>query len=290
MLMSFSYGVWRMVSLMSDARVSFLIWFIAVAIVVATFLIIIEIRLKRKRDRDLLRKKERTPIDRMREFLGGDASPKEKLDVIGKTAKDFFISEYKFENALDYGDFKNEFEKMGLREEADFCDKIFDAYYSNHDLDEASIFRLSEMLSNIYKNKKSPVRVIRAPSIGDRIDIFLDSFVGYISSKVNRYVKIKSERLERDERIAARQEHELLSWVRSAIQLGYDKMNIISLLNDGSRKKKDIKKVLKVYDKELSRNKPNKEVGGLYSLKEGVAKRIVQNEKDRLEEAGGYTR
>lgn len=270
-----------MISLMSDSRVAFLIWFIVAAIVVAVLLIFIEIRLKKKRARDIARIREQTPIDRMNIFLNKDVGVREKLDIIGKTAKDYFKEEYNLPIKLDYGELDKEFKNRGMAMEAIFCKSMFEAYYSNNELTKEKIRSLADALAKVYRHKVV-FNNVAAPGFWDRFDGFLETAGIRITRKIEKRVNIRNERLEREARVKIRQEHELSSWVRRAINMGYDKMKIAGLLSDEGNDKKEVKKVLRIYDKEAVR--AARDGSGVGSYKGGgVAQRILQGEKDRLE-------
>ena len=279
-----------MVSLMSDARVAFLIWFVGIAIVFAVFLIILEIRLKKLRDERELKMKEKTPIDRLRIFLSGQAKPRDKLDAIGKTAKEFFKMKYNLDENLDYGELRKAFDSSGRFLEASFCEEMFDAYYSNHDLTVHKIMKLFDMLNEIYLTRDVLRRVMAAPTFDDRVDMAFEGFRKPFSRKILDYVNSRNEKLARNARVAARQEYELVSWVRNAIRMGYDKVNIFNILSEGNTSKKEVKKVLKVYEKEAVKLKGNKGTIDFYGSNGGVAKRIVDKEKGRLENSGAFAR
>ncbi len=83
--------------------------------------------------------------------------------------------------------------------------------------------------------------------------------------------------------MANRKDHELLSWVRKAIGRGYDKIRVSNLLKDGKRSRGEVKKILKVYDKEATKV-ITKSVNNLYKGGAGIAQKIVRKEKIRLED------
>ncbi|MBS3087139.1 hypothetical protein J4226_00940 [Candidatus Pacearchaeota archaeon] len=272
-----------MVSLMSDARVAFLVWFISIAIVVAVFLIFVEIRLSRRRALEAAIKKEKTPIDMMKIFLAKDVSVREKLDVVGRTAKHFFKEEYGLSEMSDYGELAKALGQMDKKAEVEFCEEMFEAYYSDHRLTDEDIDALGNVLSEIFRKKKVSNNISNIASFGDRINGAFEGVRDAIINRFEKYANIRNERLERDARVAARQEYELVSWVRKAIQMGYDKMKILNLLDDGRRSKYEMKKVLSVYDKEAIEAARQEAVSRIYVGKDGVAQRIIQKEKNRLE-------
>lgn len=273
-----------MVSLMSDSRVMFLLWFIGVAVVVAGVLIFVEIRLKRRRAIEAAKRREKTPVDLMKIALAQEKSIRVKLDIIGKTAKNYFKEAYGMELRSDYSELAKEFEARGQELEVEFCTKMFEAYYSDKKLTGHYVDDLVKMLSKVYKHKKSSRIVSNVPGFGERMDRFLEDVTSSFANKIEKRVNLKSERLERDARVAARQEYELMSWVKKAVRMGYDKMNLMKLLDDGKRSKKDVKKALKIYDSEAV-SVAKDAVNARASVGDsGVAQRIIKTEENRLKE------
>lgn len=278
-----------MVSLMSDARIVFLMWFISIAVLVAAALIFIEWKLNKKRLKEAEKKKEKTPIDKMKIFLKKDVELREKLDVIGKTAKDYFKERYGMSSKLSYGELVEEFKKKGEDIESEFCEGMFETYYFDHKLNKERIGMLAEMLETIYKKKETVKRVPKTLGLEsgiERLDKFMGDVQNAVSGKVEEYVKSNEERVERAVRVARREEHELLSWVRRAIRMGYDKIGVSNLLGDAGQDKKTIKRALGVYDKETAKIMEEKEYESKAKAgkgKEGIAQKIIQNEKERLE-------
>ncbi len=275
-----------MISLMNDTRVVFLIWFVFAAVVVASILIFIEIRTKRKMEAKATKRREKTPIDRMKIVLSKAGDVKNKLDVVGKTAKNYFKEEYGLSLKSDYSELARDFEKMGKSLEVEFCEGMFELYYSGKDLTEKRVEDLGEMLYEICRKKKIAKDISNVPSFWDRIDRVLFGIKDFVGKKIDEYTVARREKLERKARVVERQDHELVSWVRKAIRMGHDKMKVFNLLSDGKRSKRDVKKVLKVYEKEAKviekqlNNKVTMAGGG-----SGVAQRIIQKEKDRIEGA-----
>lgn len=273
-----------MIPLMSDSRVAFLVYFISAAIFLAVILIFIEIGVRKKRAREAEIRRLRTPIDNMRVFLAGEASPREKLDVIGKTAKDYFKREYGISERMDYGELSKTFKEKGGETEALFCDEMFEAYYSNHSFGQEKIEELAGMLIQI-SSKKNPLITVNVSSSGNKVGAFIEGAKGAVVEKIDSKVKARDEKIEREARTKERDEYELMSWVRRAIRMGYDEEKLLGLLDDGSRSKKDVKRVLSIYEDEVK--KIEKEEGPVptYYAEGGIAQRIIQKEKDRLGEA-----
>jgi hypothetical protein len=274
---------------MGDSRVVFLIWFVCVAIVIAVGLIFVEIRVKRKKDMILEKKKNKTPVDKMRIFLKGDVSVREKLDVIGKTAKDYFKSEYKMSQSLGYRELSKEFEKKKMRLESEFCNEMFEAYYSNYKSEELKIKRLADMVAEICGRKNVVVKIVnKVPGVKEKVEKVTGGVRGFLMGKIDAYVKLRNEREERKARVIERQERELFSWIRKAIRMGYDKEKILALLDDGKRSKSEVKRVLSIYEMEVLKFEKEKEVVSPVQdkAKEGIAQRIIQQERRRLEEVG----
>jgi hypothetical protein len=269
-----------MVSLMGDSRVAFLVWFIVVAIVVAAILIFVEIRLKKKKLLDSQKKQMKTPIDKMNIFLNKDVDVREKLDMIGKTAKDYFKEEYGLSKNLDYGELAKEFEKQKKGLEVKFCGEMFEAYYSNHKLTDVSIKSLGDTLIDISRKKKVAEDLSKVPGFWDSIDSKLKSVKDHVFKKVENHVSVQNEKLERKSRIKEREEHEMLLWARKAIRMGHSEEKVSSLLNNNGKLNKDeIRRILEVYRKEL---KISEKESVAVNENLGVAQGIIQKEKDSV--------
>lgn len=272
-----------MVSLMSDSRVMFLIWFVVIAIVVAGVLIFVEVWLKRKKARESEAKKEKTPIDRMKISLSRGGNVRKKLDVVSKTAKSYFKEDYGISLKSDYSELVKEFKKRGKPLEVKFCEGMFEAYYSEKKVADKRVGELGDLLGEIYRKKKASESVSNVPNFWDKVGRFFGDKMDVVLREVEKYVAVRREGSERRARVVARKDHELLNWVKRAIGMGYDKVRVSSLLDDGGRSRRDVKRALNVYDKEASRvvRKNNRLQSGDEG---GVAQNIIRREKDRLDE------
>ena len=270
-----------MVSLMSDVRVMFLFWFVGIAIVVASVLIFIEIRIRKKKERATVKRKEKTPVDVVRAILVKKDDVRKKLDIVAKIAKDYFKEEYGLSLRLDYSGLKKEFEKKKKVLEVKFCDEMFELYYSDKELTDDRVGKAGETLIEIYRKKSLSENMSRVPGFWDKVDRFLGEKWENVCSKVNEHISVHSEKEVRKVRVAEREEHEITKWVGKAIAMGYSKMNIFNLLNNGERSRGEVKGMLKVYDREIEKNAVKGEAG--FYNEGGVAQKIVQRQKDRLE-------
>ncbi|MCG8702232.1 MAG: hypothetical protein MI922_29540, partial [Bacteroidales bacterium] len=140
--------------LISDSRVVFLAWFVGIAIVIAAALIFVEIRLKRKRVRDSSKKREKTPIDKMRIALRKVDDFKDKLDIVGRFAKGYFKEQYGVSARTCYSELSSKFRKKKMDREADFCMEMFEAYYSDKGLNDEVVSGLGDMLAGFFGEKK----------------------------------------------------------------------------------------------------------------------------------------
>lgn len=272
-----------MVPWVSDARLVFLVWFVSIAVVVAVVLVFAEIKFKKKKEREAVRKREKTPIERMKIILNKEGDVKRKFDIVGKTAKGYFKEEYGMASELDYSELAKRFEKRGKMLEAEFCKRMFELYYSNKKVTEKGVGELGEMLVEMGKKKNFSKDISRVPGVWERMDRVLEERKNVVMNKVRKYVTSLREKLDRKARTEAREDHELLSWVKKAIRMGHDKKMLSALLKDGGKSNGEIKKILKVYDRETAMASGEKGGTRLYAGEGGIAQRIIQKEKDRLE-------
>jgi len=266
-----------MISLMSDSRVMFLIYFVAIAIVVASILIIVEVKVRKKKRRLAEERKNLTPAQKVEVFLVGKKSLREKLNFIGETAKNFFKDEYGISLNSDYSELAREFNKKGKVLEVEFCKKMFKAYYSNNDFGEEDIRALGELFGKIAKERKDAPG---DPSFLDKVEDGVKEKLKVVPSWVGGYVSARREKEERAERIAVREENERMRWVKAAIRGGYDKPKIKGMLDDGKRDKKEVERILEIYDKEVTKGS-----AGYSGYGSGIAGKIIKKEQDRLDEA-----
>jgi hypothetical protein len=275
-----------MVSLMSDSRVVFLIWFVAIATVLAIFLIFVEISIKRKREKFRAKKREVTIVDKLKISVARALDVRKKLDVVGATAKKYFSEEYGMEYKLDYSERARKFREKGKVLEAEFCEEMFEAYYSNNKLTSFRIEKLLNKFSDIYEHKHHQKEVVGDKESGygfmARFDKKFDDIWYFIMKKIGLYSLAKNEKIRREIRAARRENWELLRWVRKAIHMGYDKVKLFNLLDDGKRSKKDVKKILKLYDKEAEKVVKD---DNYLKTKPGIAQKILSEEKDKLKDA-----
>lgn len=263
-----------MVLFISDSRVVFLIWFVVIAIVIASALILIEMKMRWNRRKWAEKRRIRTPAQKVASFLKGGKSLKEKLDFVGESAKSYFKIEYGILSGSDYSELAKEFEKRKRVLEISFCEKMFKAYYSGKKLNEKDVISLGDLFSEIVRRKERSKEISKVPGFLDKIENGIRDVTMFVFRKISGYIDVRREKLERKSRMIARSESEVRSWVRRAIRRGYDRVRIKGLLNDGKRSRKEVRDVLKVYGKESSRIS-----GG-----EGVAERILKKEQARLGE------
>lgn len=272
-----------MVPWMSDARLVFLIWFVSIAVAVALFLVFVEIRVKKNKKRAAEKRREKTPIERMKIILARDGDVKRKFEIVGKTAKDYFKEEYGMSKGLDYSELAKEFDMRGKKLEAGFCKSMFELYYSNKELTEEGVGELGDMLVEMGRKKKLSKDMSKVPDVWDRLDRVFEKYKDVVGGKLGGYVASIRENSDRRARVEAREEHELSSWVKKAIRMGYDREGVSGLLKDAKKSSTEIKRVLNAYDKEATKASGEKRSTQLYGREGGVAQRVLQKEKDRLE-------
>lgn len=278
-----------MVPWVSDARLVFLVWFVSIAIVIAVLLVFVEIKFKKKKEREAVLRREKTPIERMKIILNKEGDVRRKFEVVGKTAKNYFEEEYGMASELDYSELAKRFEKRGKVLESEFCKRMFELYYSKRQVTEKGVGELGEMLIEMNRKKKFSKDMSRVPSVWERVDRVFEERKDVIMNRFREYVISLREKLDRRARTEAREEHELLSWVKKAIRLGHNREGLFDLLKSGGKSNIEIKKILKIYDRELIRASEKKNGELLYNGGEGVAQRVIQREKDRLEKMEGLS-
>ena len=272
-----------MVPWVSDARLVFLVWFVSIAVVVAGLLIFAEIKFKRKKKHEATRKREKTPIERMKIILNRKGDVNRKFEIVGKTAKNYFQEEHGMANKLDYSELAKRFERSGKVLETEFCKKMFELHYSNKRVTEGRVEELGDLLVEMGRKKKVSKDMSKVPSVWERIDRFFGDIKKVVVSRFRARAASFNEKVDRDARTKSREDYELLSWVRKAIRMGHSKEMLSGLLKDGGKSGGEIKKILKIYDREIAVVSDKKTSARFYDGEEGVAQRLIQKEKSRLE-------
>lgn len=147
-------GWYAFVSLISDGRIKFLLGFVIVAIIVASVLIFIEIRLKKKNEIEYINTIDKSIIEKINKFLKKNKTPKEKLDFIDKSAKEYFKEAYGIPLNSDYSKLINEFGKRNKKDETVFCKKMFSAYYLHKKINSNEVIDFGNLLIDIIKKEE----------------------------------------------------------------------------------------------------------------------------------------
>jgi hypothetical protein len=163
---------YALLSLLSDSRVKFLLWFVVVAVIVAGVLTFIEIRLKKKKERQLAEKADESVLEKMKRFLKYDKTPREKLDFVDKTSKEYFKEVYGTHANSSYSTLIQEFEKNKRKDELMFCKAMFATYYSHKELTDDRAVALGDLLVDVDKRKKRADEISRIPPLMERIERF----------------------------------------------------------------------------------------------------------------------
>jgi len=174
------------VSLISDGRVVFLLWFILIALIVAGVLVFIEIRLKKRKKKEGEQIIEGTVIERMQQFLKEKNDIKTKLDFIDKSAKEYFKQRYGLSPGTSYSKLIEIFRKANRGKEVDFCENMFAAYYSYKNLSNQDILDLGEVLVDIEKIDMGRGDSASGLSVKDKFEDFFSSSRRIIKEKVER--------------------------------------------------------------------------------------------------------
>jgi hypothetical protein len=186
---------------------------------------------------------------------------------------------------VDYIEFAQEFEvkKKGL--EVEFCKGMFELYYSDKGLTEERVGELGEMLVEIHKRKNVAKEMSEVPGFWAKIRRVFEEKKKKVTEKVGKYRSTQDEKEKRKARILDLKERESSNWVKKAIRMKYDKRNVSRLLKSGKRSGKEIKNILKMYDKQIMKMTKDKRVVRSDGGEGGIAQRIIEKEKDRLEGA-----
>ena len=215
---------YALISLMSDGRVKFLIWFIIVAIIFAIILTLIEFRLKKKKRKQDVKIIDESGIEKMQRFLKYDKTPREKLDFVDKAAKEYLKEVYGTSLNSSYSSLIEELEKhrpvhkgtsskkgvsaevlfLSGNDEVTFCKAMFATYYSREELSNDRVVNLGKMLVNIKKDRKRAEEIFHIPSFKEEFGRLFHKTKQVVSKKIYEYMERKHTKKLRQQRIAKR--------------------------------------------------------------------------------------
>ncbi len=145
--------------ILADIRIQIVVSLVIFAILIALFLTYLEFRAKAKRNKKKVIAAKEYFIRKLQKNIKSKKTPREKLDLLDKTAKDYFHKNLQTQIGDNYSSLVKFFEKKKLEKQAYFSRSMFDAYYSMNDLNESIVDSLAKIFVEIYReaeNEKSP--------------------------------------------------------------------------------------------------------------------------------------
>lgn len=236
---------------------------------------------KKEARNEIEKRRKSALVRRMERVLKREEDVNKKLEVVGETAKKYFGVEYGFPRDLEYGELIEKFEKKKKKSEAEFCRRVFELYYFDKELTEKGIEELVAMLVGISRKRKVSRGVSKASGSWKKTSVILRKKKIVLMSKLGKHVSSLREKSGRRARSAAKKNERLSNWVKRAILMGHSKESVSNLIKDGRRGRWEVRKILKLYDKEFP--KASRQRRDLQYHKKGPAERIVQREKYLLE-------
>ena len=191
------YGL---VALLSDSRIKFLLLFIFVAIALAGILTYVEAKL-RKKSKEALVVVDRSGLGKMGRFLKEDKTPREKLDFVNRTAKEYFKELYGMSLNSSYSFLIENFKKHGRTNELAFCKAMFSTYYSYKELTDDRAVALGSLLVDVVRSKRKAEEISVVPSADERIKTLFMTWKKKISDDVKNFLDkrhMEKLRLERE--------------------------------------------------------------------------------------------
>ena len=220
---------------MVDSRVKFLLVFVVIAITLAVVLTLIELRLKRKKERTTVEVANESSTDKMRKFLKSDKTPREKLDFIDKTAKEYFNEMHGTSLGANYSTLINGLSKRPIKDKSEhpkedvpkevlsslskneiiFCKTMFATYYSDKKLSNERLNVLANLLINITKHKQGEEKLSEVPPHMKKIDkIFMKIF----NKTSNRRIKIKNNNTGWIKKIVGKRKERVVDYNRKHVE------------------------------------------------------------------------
>jgi len=173
-------------SILSDARVLMLVILVLVAIVIAVILTFVEIRM-RKLSVKKLESVEKPYVDKVKRIMRKKKEPREKLDLIGKTAKKYFHETFGTSESKGYSALMKDLEKEKKYYFVDFCNSMFLTYYSSKEITVERVKVLSkEFIDAMLTYEKEKISSNPLSSF-DKIDLFLWKIKKFFKGFGDRY-------------------------------------------------------------------------------------------------------
>lgn len=225
------YGL---LTLVSDGRVKFLLGFVIVAVILAGILAFIEYRIKKKKVRMVEQKVEETNLEKLKKYMKSDKQPREKLDFVNKTAKEYFKEVYGAPLNSGYSFLIQDFDKHKRKGETEFCRSMFATYYSHKELNDERSRALGEMLTDLVVKRERAIESARVPTFFEKIERFMAVRARALVKK--KKVRVQKKQVLRLARGRVAERRKLLRVVRKK-EVVVKRQKIVAQ-NEAKRKKK----------------------------------------------------
>jgi hypothetical protein len=140
--------------ILTDSRVQIVISLVVLAIVVAGFLTFLEFRVKSKRNKKKFYAAKEYFIKKLQRGIREKKTVREKLDLLDRTAKDYFQKNFGSQSGDNYAALEELFVKKKLDKHAYFSRGMFEAYYSMSGVDDSIINSLTKVFTEIYRERE----------------------------------------------------------------------------------------------------------------------------------------
>ena len=159
-------------TLFGDSKIALLVNLIIFTIIIAVVLIIVERRILRKRETkkedDLLNYKVSDFVSK----VGNGHTPSERLSIINSVAKISFSEWFGVKTNISYTYLSDYFEKRCLPKYKNFCDKMFELFYSTNSYSFAEVDRMTklfvELIRETFELKKAKIREEKVIKIDEK--------------------------------------------------------------------------------------------------------------------------
>ncbi len=247
-------------SLFLDARVRVILILVIVAILIAIFLTYMEFRVKKRQEKKEAKSAEDLFIENFLKKINLCKSPREKLDFLDKTAKNFFNKEFGTKTSSDYSDLIEQLKKH--KDVPSFCNSMFDAYYSSEIID-SKVNSLSKIFIKIFRNTWRKKSKPQKPSLLDKLEpLFIKQNNNKKKNLSKKIILIKnfcSGKLKIISKFFIRNKKENLNlnWIKNFKDM--NKKLLIKSNNIGGIHDRMLQRALILKQKEIARKKLEKE-------------------------------
>ncbi|MFA5485155.1 MAG: hypothetical protein WC260_02835 [Candidatus Pacearchaeota archaeon] len=166
-------------SLFSDPRIILLLSLVIISIIIGIFLILTDKKVTRKKESIELNTYVKSKTEEVIKEINSKQSSVERLSVINDSFKKLLKEDFNLDETMGYSSLVDYFKEKKLTKYQEFCQKMFELYYSTNDVKYSDIEELKTKLVHLIDFSTRSKKIFDKKEIPQKIKKTLDS----VSSK-----------------------------------------------------------------------------------------------------------